>query len=349
MSKIISVKEIGQHQTYDLEVDHPDHQFYLANGVLTSNSHAIAYAIDSYYGAWLMTYYETDWLATCLQSENTNVESLAWMMSEIKQLGYKISPPDINYSTNEWSWSDRLVAFVPPLSSLKGVGESAVEEVMQNRPYRSIDDLLFDEEGKWRHSKFNKKALAALISMEALSSLDEFSDGVIHNHKQLWSIVMDNIDSLKKGRYGTTSKRVLKDNPQPLLPQLIEQVQGMNDWGRYEKLTIQTETSGTAPFHLIFPPEVLEKIKKHDIPAISELTPGMKNVAWFCVVSYDKKTTKNGKTFMRVKTLDMTLNTINLRIWGDLDIQPYSIWLGIVDSNADWGYSTNAGKVREIA
>ena len=157
MSKIIDVQYAGQHQTYDLEVDHPDHQFYLANGVLTSNSHAIAYAIDSYYGAWLMTYYETDWLATCLQSENTNVESLAWMMSEIKQLGYKISPPDINYSTNEWSWSDRLVAFVPPLSSLKGVGESAVEEVMQNRPYRSIDDLLFDEEGKWRHSKLYRR------------------------------------------------------------------------------------------------------------------------------------------------------------------------------------------------
>ena len=277
------------------------------------------------------------------------VETRPDKLQEIKQLGYKISPPDINYSTNEWSWSDRLVAFVPPLSSLKGVGESAVEEVMQNRPYRSIDDLLFDEEGKWRHSKFNKKALAALISMEALSSLDEFSDGVIHNHKQLWNIVMDNIDSLKKGRYGTTSKRALKDNPQPLLPQLIEQVQGMDDWGRYEKLTIQTETSGTAPFHLIFPSEVLEKIKKHNIPAISELAPGMKNVAWFCVVSYDKKTTKNGKTFMRVKTLDTTLNTINLRIWGDLDMQPYSIWLGIVDSNADWGYSTNAGKIREIA
>jgi len=314
-----------------------------------NKSHAIAYAIDSYYGAWLMTYYETDWLATCLQSENTNVESLAWMMSEIKQLGYKVSPPDINYSTNEWSWSDRLNAFVPPLSSLKGVGESAVEEVMQNRPYRSIDDLLFNQDGAWRHSKFNKKALAALISMEALSSLDEFANGVLHNHKQLWNIVMDNIDILKKGRFGTTSKRALKDNPQPVLPKLIEQAQGMEDWDRYEKLAIQTETSGTAPFHLIFPPEVLEKIKRHDIPAISELSPGTKNVAWFCVVSYDKKTTKNGKTFMRVKTLDTTLNTINLRIWGDLDMQPYSIWLGIVDSSVDWGYSTNAGKIREIA
>lgn len=315
-----------------------------------NKSHAIAYAIDSYYGAWLMTYYETDWLATCLQSENTNVESLAWMMSEIKQLGYKISQPDINYSSDQWMWSDQLQAFVPPLSSLKGVGDSAVVEIMTNRPYRSLEDLLFDEEGKWRHSKFNKKALSALISMEALSSLEEFGNGKIQNHKQLWSIIMDNFDTLKKGRYGTTSKKALKDgNLTPILDKLISEVEGMDDWDRYEKLAIQTETSGAAPFHLVFPPEILEKIKKHDIQPISEMSEGGKGITWFCVTSVEKKTTKNGKSFMRVKTLDTTLSTKNLRVWGEFDMDPYSIWMGIVSNDPNWGYSSNAGKLREIA
>ena len=349
MSKIIDVQYAGQHQTYDLEVDHPDHQFYLANGVLTSNSHAIAYAIDSYYGAWLMTYYETDWLATCLQSENSNVESLAWMMSEIKQLGYDISQPDINHSTDEWSWSANLEAFVPPLSSLKGVGESAVKEIMENRPYTSIDNLLFDSEGKWRHSKFNKKALAALISMEALSSFEEFGDGRIQNHRQIWAVVMDNFDALKKGRWGTTSKKLMKENPAPILDRLILDAQGMEDWDRYEKLTIQTETSGTAPFHLVFPMETLEKIKSHDIPTINEIPSKTKGIGWFCVTSVEKKSTKNGKSFLRVKTLDTDLVTTNLRVWGDVDMQPYSIWLGLIDNSPDWGFSSNANKLREIA
>lgn len=350
MAKVISASKIGEFQTYDLEVDHPDHQFYMANGILTSNSHAIAYAIDSYYGAWLMTYYETDWLATCLQSENHNVESLAWMMSEVKQLGYEVSQPDINYSSDQWSWSPTLKAFVPPLSSLKGVGDSAVVEIMRNRPYRSLDDLLFDGEGAWRHSKFNKKALAALISMEALSSLEEFSDGRIRNHKQLWSIVMDNFETLKKGRYGTTSKKALKAGGlTPVLERLLQEVEDMEDWDRYEKLAIQTETSGAAPFHLIFPAEVLEKIRKHDVPSISEMTEGSKGVAWFCVSGVEKKTTKNGKSFMRVKTLDTSLVTKNLRVWGDIEMDPYSIWVGILSHEADWGYSTNVGKLREVA
>lgn len=39
MSNIKSVKTIGKARTYDIEVAHTDHQFYLANGVLTSNSY----------------------------------------------------------------------------------------------------------------------------------------------------------------------------------------------------------------------------------------------------------------------------------------------------------------------
>ena len=35
-----------------------------------NKSHAVSYAIDSYYSAWLHTYYEKDWLATCLQTLN---------------------------------------------------------------------------------------------------------------------------------------------------------------------------------------------------------------------------------------------------------------------------------------
>ena len=315
-----------------------------------NKSHAIAYAIDSYYGAWLMTHYETDWLATCLQAENSNVDGLAWMMSEIKQLGYKISQPDINFSGSQWMWSEQLQAFVPPLSSLKGVGESAVEEIMHNRPYRALDDLLFDAEGKWRHSKFNKRALEALISMEALGSLEEFADGRLQNHKQLWEIVVKNIDALKKGRYGTTSKRAMKSGDlKPILDTLLTQVEGMDDWDRYEKLTIQTATSGAAPYHLIFPPEVIKRVQDKEVPPLSEVAPGTKGIAWFCASNVEKKSSKNGKSFVRVKAIDTSLAVSNVRIWGDIDMPPYSIWVGVVDHDANWGFSTNVGKLREIA
>jgi len=79
------------------------------------------------------------------------------------------------------------------------------------------------------------------------------------------------------------------------------------------------------------------------------MSEGGKGITWFCVTGVEKKTTKNGKSFMRVKTLDTTLSSKNLRVWGEFDMEPYSIWMGIVSNDPNWGYSSNAGKLREIA
>ena len=45
MPRISSIEFTDKQQTFDLEVAHHDHQYYLNNGILQSNSHAIAYAI----------------------------------------------------------------------------------------------------------------------------------------------------------------------------------------------------------------------------------------------------------------------------------------------------------------
>ena len=70
-----------------------------------NKSHAIAYALDSYYAAWLHTHYETDWLGTILESENNNPATLSKAISEIKAMGYEVGTPDINESGLCWSWS----------------------------------------------------------------------------------------------------------------------------------------------------------------------------------------------------------------------------------------------------
>ena len=136
MPRISSIEFTGKQQTYDLEVAHHDHQYYLSNGILQSNSHAVAYAIDSYYAAWLHTHHETEWLATILQSENGNPKGMSKAISEIKSFGYEIAAIDINHSGTEWEYSQTLQAFVPPLTSLKGVGDKAVAEVFAIQKFK---------------------------------------------------------------------------------------------------------------------------------------------------------------------------------------------------------------------
>ena len=78
-----------------------------------NKSHAVAYAIGSYYAAWLHTHYETDWLSTILESENNNPKNLSKAISEIKAMGYEVSTHDVNESGLSWAWSENKKAFIP--------------------------------------------------------------------------------------------------------------------------------------------------------------------------------------------------------------------------------------------
>jgi hypothetical protein len=120
-TNIGSIEYFGDHDTYDLEVEHSDHQFYLPNGILTSNSHAVAYAIDSYMCAWLLTHYESEWLCTYLESMSANSEDRSKAFAEAKNLGYTIKSVDINQSGSEWTALPNKT-LVKIFGTIKGVG-----------------------------------------------------------------------------------------------------------------------------------------------------------------------------------------------------------------------------------
>ncbi len=315
-----------------------------------NKSHAVAYAIGSYYAAWLHTYYETDWLGTILESENNNPNALTKAIAEIKEMGYRIELPDINESGTYWQWSDKKKAFIPPLTSIKGVGKTAVVEIMQNRPYESVADILFDETGKWRHSKLNKTGFASLCQVEAFNGLQEMWDGTIDNHKQLYNIIIDNYSNLKKSKWGMTVRKAKKENAPDILPILIEQNKDIEDWGRIDKLSMYQDLCSATRDDLAFPDAMMEKIQSAGVKSVLNMLPGEKCIAWCCIVDMIKKTTKNNKTFYRLKITDYENNTGWLRMWGEkpASMVPYSIWLTDASNDPNWGASTSSRKVRPL-
>jgi len=354
MPRILSIEFTGKQQTYDLEVSHHDHQYYLSNGILQSNSHAVSYAIDSYYAAWLHTHYETEWLATVLQSENGSPKGMSKVIAEIKALGYDISAIDVNHSGSEWEYSEDLKAFVPPLTSLKGVGDKAVEEIFANRPYNNLEDLFYNEEGEWKHSKMNKTAFSSLTKMEAFKSLSEFKDDKLDNHKQLHDLILDNYVLLKKGRFGMTKtaiKRALKKGEEltPIVEDLLSKYKIVSDWKRSEKIKNYFELSNDANDDLLFPPSLLKKLKQKQISSVFDINPGDRGIGWFTVTEVIRKTTKNGKAFMRWKCVDSDNRSGWLRVWGNLDDDiEFSTWLADVKNDVGWGMSSNLAKLKKI-
>jgi len=316
-----------------------------------NKSHAVSYAIDSYYSAWLHTYHEKEWLATCLGAVDWNPKKLSKVMGEIKQLGYSILDVDINTSDTVWSYNDKRKGFVPPLSAMKGVGSAAVDEILENRPYTDLFNLLFNEDGQWKHSKMNKRCFDSLCKVEAFDTLAEIESGLIDNHNQLHKIIIDNYDILRKGKYGMSLRKATKTGAPEILPILIEQTTGTPDWTRREKIELSVDLTSGASRDLIFPDIVLDKIKKSQVPAISSLTGNEKGVVWFCIQESIQKTTKNGKNFWRLKTIDDDHNITWIRVWGNLkeEPEPYTMWLAEVSSTDSWGCSTTGWKMKKLS
>jgi len=150
MVKIKSIKHLGKKQTYDLEVDHKDHQFYLSSGLLTSNSHAIAYSINGYQTAYYQHHYPAAFMCAILQSEAGKASSpvrdanLLAYKQETKRLGITIMPPDINNSDLSYTVKNNNT-ILTGLSAIKGVGARAVQNIIETRnqhQFKSYADFL---------------------------------------------------------------------------------------------------------------------------------------------------------------------------------------------------------------
>lgn len=322
-----------------------------------NKSHSVAYAIDSYYAAWLHTHYEREWLATILQSENTNPKGLAKTIAEIKALGYNFSKIDVNYSGKEWQYSNEAGAFVPPLGSVKGIGSTAVEEIMQTRPYKTVQDMLYDAEGNWRLSKVNKTSLSALCKIDALTSLEDFHTNKIKNHKQLLLALTDdkNYELLRRGLYGLTPSQLKKkmkagEKIEAFLDVMLESFSELEDWTREEKIEMSQELTQSVDVDLLFPPAVMAKIAEKEVPRIHDIEPGSEGIGWFCASDVQVKKTKNGKIFYRIKAIDDEHRSAWLRAWGTPkeEIRPYTLWLAQVSHDANWGFSTSVYKMRAL-
>jgi len=318
-------------------------------------SHSVSYAIDSYYAAWLHTHYEKEWLSTILQSETGNPKLLAKAINEIKAIGYKISQLDINYSGEEWSFSEAIQAFVPPLTSVKGLGLTAVDEIMQNRPYKTVSDLLFDEAGSWRHSKLNKGCFESLIYVEGLGSLDDFKTLRVRNHKQLHEIIIGRYDELKKGPSGmgvmARKKWVKAHGREPdLVTDMLNELNDLEDWTRVEKIKNAYEILSDVSEDLVFPPEIMRKIEKSNVQPISALTGGDKGIVWFCARDIVKKQTKKGKIFTLINAIDNTNTMVKIRVWSQFkeEPQPFTMWLAEVEMDPTWGASSASFKMKRI-
>jgi DNA polymerase-3 subunit alpha len=138
-----------------------------------NKSHAACYAYISYITGYLKAHYPNEYMASLLSSVMDDKDKPRLYLTEAKQMGLRVLPPDINRSLRDFAVMEdednpgrHDILF--GLTALKGVGDKVVGEIREERkrngPFTSVFDLIR------RMPNLNKKVVQALVKGGALDS-----------------------------------------------------------------------------------------------------------------------------------------------------------------------------------
>lgn len=127
--RIKSIKRLGVQKTIDLEVDHPDHNFY-AEGIVTSNSHSLATSYLSALTVYLKYKYPVQFYWACLVSTKdlaNPLEEITAIQSELKHFNIQLLPPDILQSDFEYKIEGQNIR--TGLSAIRNLSDANLEKL----------------------------------------------------------------------------------------------------------------------------------------------------------------------------------------------------------------------------
>ena len=145
-----------------------------------NKSHAAAYALLSYQTAWLKAHYPHEFYAASMAFDIDQTDKLAVYADDMKRLGVQCLPPDINASEASFvvQEGEGQLAVRYALAALKGVGERAMEQLVEERDangrFHSLDDIARRVDPRL----LNKRQVETLAGAGAFDSIEPNRAGV---------------------------------------------------------------------------------------------------------------------------------------------------------------------------
>lgn len=130
-----------------------------------NKSHAAAYAMVSYQTAYLKAHYPVEFLASSMSYDMANAEKLNDFRRDAMRLGITVQQPSVQTSFRTFEVSQNTIYYA--LAAIKGVGEAAVDHIVEKRgdtPFADLEDFSRRIDPRI----VNKRALESLICAGAL-------------------------------------------------------------------------------------------------------------------------------------------------------------------------------------
>lgn len=283
-------------------------------------AHALSYSMISFQCAWFLTYYPIEWVCAFMNQQSEEKKEKA--ISIANSLGFDVLPVSVEKSGIKWEPSEDNKSLIQPLNTLTGMGNAAMEKIVDNRPYVNVDEMLFGEK------KIGKKALDVLIRSGAC---DHLLDDRFKHRKHMW---------LSCANDKPSSKKKFEEN--------IEKYKKEDDFSYEENIENLISITGVFPFELIVDRKSQIRIEREFswMCPISEYDSS-KEWVWFIPRNITVRKTQYKKEYLVVDVVDVKGKMTKIRCWGikpsDKNIikinTPYKASL---DYNEKYGFSSKS-------
>lgn len=208
-----------------------------------NKSHSTCYAFVAYQTAYLKAHYPSEYMAAVLNNQN-NMEKITFFMEECRRMGVEVLGPDINESDMAFAVNKKgQVRF--GLTGVKGVGDKAVESIIEERNERGAYKSVYDFAQRSNTRSVNRKSYENLVYGGAF---DEFGlkraqffakteNGVLTGIERLIKYANDYQNTQSSSQSSLFGGGVASYIPEPAMPDVEE-------WPLIEKLKYEKEVIG---------------------------------------------------------------------------------------------------------
>ena len=291
-----------------------------------NKSHSTCYALVAYQTAYLKTHYPSEYMAGVLNHAGA-IEKITFFMEECKRMGLPVLGPDINESQKGFAVNKKgEIRF--GLVGLKGVGENAIENILEERAKAGPFTNIFDLVKRVNLRALNKKSMESLAYSGAFDCWPEYHRaqyfGTAKDSTATGFDIVVQFGQRYQAQLQTTANSLFgnmiqMDIPTPQLPKIAP-------WTLTEKLDHEKDVTGI--FMSGHPLDHFKFELKHfgftniadfnEVKEAPQLSP-KKNKPFKLaglVVDAQHRVTKTGRNFGSLSIEDFTGKT-ELMLWSD--------------------------------
>lgn len=223
------VPESTANSIYDEILDFASYAF--------NKAHAVSYAIVAYRTAYMKYRYPRQYMAALLSSVLDNSVKIAEYISECRDMGIRLLPPDINESGADFTVAGDNIRF--GLVAIKSIGRGFINELISERTdgggFKSFEDFCRRMSGR----ELNKRAVENLIRAGAFDCFGEKRRALL----QICGLLLDSISHEMRnnidGQMNLFGEPDFED-----IGAVVIKIPDVDEFSRQELMAMEKETTG---------------------------------------------------------------------------------------------------------